>query len=429
MATNTVKTGVVNAVNDVRAHASKAYQDAVPKVTKASLITEISNPILNYEPFMNEFIDGLVNRIAFTMISNKIYNNPLSILKKGNVPLGTDIQDIFTNPAEAEQYSSDNVAMAKLLTVTDPDTKVAYYRRNRQDLYPVTIKNEELTGAFTSWDKLEDLIASIVNSLYSGNYIDEFNLTKALFSDTVSNNKMIIEQVTEPTDEQSAKAFVQKVKTVGKMMSFPSTKYNAYSQLGGSGKPVKTWTEPDRLVFIVRADIMALVDVEVLARAFNMDKTEFMGRVYEVDEFTNTNLLGIIADESFIQVWDNLFKFTEFYNARTMSWNYYLHVWQTYAISPFANAVAFVTDLPVVQPTGIEVEPTQATISVDETLQLNATVLPANTTSKTVTYESSVPANATVDSNGKVTGVKAGTTVITARTSNGITAQVNITVE
>ena len=36
----------------------------------------------------------------------------------------------------------------------------------------------------------------------------------------------------------------------------------------------------------------------------------------------------------------------EEYNGRVMATNFYLHAWGTYAISPFANAVALVTEIP-----------------------------------------------------------------------------------
>ena len=51
-----------------------------------------------------------------------------------------------------------------------------YYRRNRKDLYTKTITRENLQGAFVSWEKFEQYISAITTSLYSGNYIDEFEL-------------------------------------------------------------------------------------------------------------------------------------------------------------------------------------------------------------------------------------------------------------
>ena len=61
-----------------------------------------------------------------------------------------------------------------------------------------------------------------------------------------------------------------------------------------------------------------------------------------------------------------------------------------------------------------EAKETTAEIKVDETVTLTATVLPENATNKTVTWTSSDETVAIVDTNGKVTAVKAGTVIITA---------------
>jgi len=73
----------------------------------------------------------------------------------------------------------------------------------------------------------------------------------------------------------------------------------------------------------------------------------------------------------------------------------------------------------------ISLEPTLS-ITVGEYETLTATVLPANATDKTVTWTSS-NANATVDENGKVTAVSAGTAIITA-TAGGKTATCTVTI-
>lgn len=61
----------------------------------------------------------------------------------------------------------------------------------------------------------------------------------------------------------------------------------------------------------------------------------------------------------------------------------------------------------------VSLDKTSASISVDETLQLNATVTPSNATDKSVTWSSSDPSVATV-SNGLVKGVKEGSATIEA---------------
>ena len=76
---------------------------------------------------------------------------------------------------------------------------------------------------------------------------------------------------------------------------------------------------------------------------------------------------------------------------------------------------------------------TLSTVSADmligESLTLTATILPENTTDKTVTWSSSESSIAGVDDNGTVTAVSAGTAVITATTVNGRTAECTVTVQ
>ena len=424
----------VNVFNAVRSNSSDLFKNVVPKAT-AENISTLSNILFNdaYTPQLNEFVTNLINRIALTIVRNKSYNNPLAILKKGSVPLGTDIQDIYENPAQREQYEYSNDAMAKLLTITDPDTQVAYYRRNRQDLYTKTISREGLQGAFVSWENFEDYIAGITNSLYSGNYIDEFKFTKDLVKGAYETGKAIIEVVEEPVDEATSKAFLKTARALYKKMSFPSTEYNAYSKFTESEKTITTWTEPDRVVLMIKADAMAEIDVDALAMAFNLDKADFLGRVIEVDDFENDNIIGVICDEAFFQIYDNQFRFDEFYNARTMSWNEYLHVWQIFAVCPFANAVVLATaDSKPATAIALDSESYSMT-GTGDTEDVTTTLTPEDTTSK-VSYASSDETVFTVaidesdQTKATLTSVGVGEATLTASTDNGKKAEATVTV-
>ena len=81
--------------------------------------------------------------------------------------------------------------------------------------------------------------------------------------------------------------------------------------------------------------------------------------------------------------------------------------------------------------TSIELDMTETEITEGESLQLTATVLPEDATDKSVTWASSNEAVATVDENGLVTAVVAGTAIISASTIDGsnLTAFCTVTVE
>ena len=72
-----------------------------------------------------------------------------------------------------------------------------------------------------------------------------------------------------------------------------------------------------------------------------------------------------------------------------------------------------------VRATDIQISSTSIKVYETKTKTLKATVLPADASNKSVIWKSSDTKIAKVDSNGKVTGVKAGTAYITATTANG----------
>ena len=82
-----------------------------------------------------------------------------------------------------------------------------------------------------------------------------------------------------------------------------------------------------------------------------------------------------------------------------------------------------------VAPTSVSISPDGGTIDVGDTLQLTATVLPANAPDKSVTWSSSDEDVATISDSGLVTGISEGTATIYATTINDKMASCTITVQ
>ena len=84
-------------------------------------------------------------------------------------------------------------------------------------------------------------------------------------------------------------------------------------------------------------------DIDVLAKAFNMDKTNFTQRKIGIDTFgeNNDDVVCLLADEGFFDFEDDLYKVASFSNGSNLTINYWLHHWETIGLSPLANAVAF----------------------------------------------------------------------------------------
>lgn len=336
---------MVNIMNTILANGSAMYQERVPVATRTNL-TELGSSIMAYQPTENEFLSALVNKIAMTIVRNKTFNNPLSVLKKGGVPLGRNIEEIYTNPAKGETFDPTG---ANLLNRSLPDTKAIYHTMNRQGKYKATVTKAQLIQAFTSWESLEALLNSIVNSIYSGDNLEEFMLMKQLFATGIAGGKVktVDLGVASVGSEADARAIVKAIKTVGQAMTFPSTSFNSYYDVNKEKDPtpVVTWTPLENQVLVLRNDVSVDIDVELFARAFNVSYTDLKQRTLVVDGFgEDVNCGAVLCDEAFVQVYDNLTQMENFHNGDGLYDNFTYHHWQTYSMSLFANAVAFMFD-------------------------------------------------------------------------------------
>lgn len=356
IAVNTLNASTLDILNVIRANASLEYQNSVPEVTQASDIPKVGEVIYGTPAFANQFINALVNRITLVRVQSATFNNPYAILKKGYLEFGETVEDIFVQIAQVVDYSAEKAA-ARELKRTMPDVKSAFHTMNWRVMYPVTIQDEDLKLAFRSAEGVQDLIARIVDSVYTAAEYDEFLLFKYLIIKAVSSGKLYPVSIGDGTDlKDAAKAF----RGVSNKIQFMSKDYNEYG--------VKTNTPIGRQVIFMDADFNAEFDVDVLSAAFNMEKADFMGRLFLIDDFTSfdnerfeliraasdgleavtddelllmADVKAITVDENWFQVYDNLNKMTENYVGSGLYWNYWYHQWKTISTSPFANAVVF----------------------------------------------------------------------------------------
>lgn len=360
IAKTSLNASTLDILNTIRANASYEYQNLVPVVTQATDIPKVGEVIYGTPALANQFINALVNRIAIVRANSAVFNNPYADLKKGYLEFGETIEDIFVNIAKVIDYSAEK-AEGREFKRTLPDVRSAFHVMNWRVMYPITIQDEDLKLAFLSMEGVQDLIAKIVDSVYTAAEYDEYLLFKYLMIKAIANGKMYPVSIgagTAATMNEAAVAF----RGTSNILPFMSSKYNEYG--------VKTTTPKERQVIFMDAQFNAQFDVNVLASAFNMDKADFMGRLKLIDDWTSfdnerfdviransdgieevtaaelallADVKAVILDTEWFQIYDNNNKMTEKYVASGLYWNYFYHVWKTVSSSPFANAVAFVT--------------------------------------------------------------------------------------
>lgn len=358
IANSTLNASTIDIINVIRQNASYDYQQNVPEVTTVNDIPKVGEIIYGTPAFTNQFINALVNRIAIVRVQSATFNNPYSILKKGYIEYGETVEDIFVSIAKAVDFNVEKAAKREFQR-TIQDVRSAFHVMNWRVMYPVTIQDEDLRQAFLSIEGVQNLIAKIVDAVYTAAEYDEFLLFKYLLIKAISHGKMYPTSIGAGAD--LSEAAVQ-FRGTSNLLPFMSSEYNEAG--------VKTNTPKERQVIFMDAMFNAQFDVNVLASAFNMDKADFMGRLFLIDNWTDfdnerfdviradsdgieevtadelellANVKAVILDDNWFQVYDNNNKFTEKYVASGLYWNYFYHTWKTVSNSPFANAVVFVT--------------------------------------------------------------------------------------
>jgi hypothetical protein len=387
IAINTLNASTMDILNTIRANATYEYQQLVPEIETPNDVPRVGEILYGYPSLANQFINALMNRIALVRVKSATFNNAYAELKKGYLEFGETVEEVFVNIAKAREFSPEK-AESREFKRTLPDVRTAFHVMNWRAQYPITIQDEDLRMAFQSIGGVQDLIAKIIDSVYTAAEYDEYLLFKYLLIKAISHGKMHPIAIGNGSMNDAAVAF----RGTSNMMTFIKTQFNT------AGVHTST-PKSDQFIFM-DAMYNASYDVNVLASAFNMDKATFSGKLKLVDDWTTfdnerfeeirrnsdmieevtveelalmKNVKAVLVDGEWFQVYDNNTKFTEVYVSSGMYWNYNLNIWKTVSSSPFSNAVVFVTD-----DAEIELPETFTVEIMDKSVAENAIVLTMN---------------------------------------------------
>ena len=431
----TMTNSSVDVLNAIRNNASINYQNYVPVATSdPESIREIGAIIMDFPNLQNEFLSALINRIGRVILTSKLYENPLAMFKKGMLDFGETVEEIFVDIAKPFEYDPA-VAETNIFKRQTPDVHSAFHVLNYQKFYKATIQQNDLRKALLSWSGVDELIGKIVDAMYTAANYDEFLTTKYMLARHILKGQLYPVSV-GTVNPANAKGVVTTIKGVSNTIEFPARRYN----LAG----VQTYSLKDSQYILMNSKFDALIDVEVLASAFNMSKAEFLGRRVLVDGFGNldvdrldelfaddpnyvqpssaemtalNSIPCVIVDKDYFMIFDQLFEFTEQYNGEGLYWQYWYHTWKVFSVSPFANALVFVVGTPDV--TGVTVSPATATVLAGQSISLGATVATDYFAPQSVDWTSSDEDVATVD--------KAGVVTVSADATTGDTVTITAT--
>ena len=420
-----------------------------------SSIHDIGAYIMSYQSYQNAFLNALVNRIGRVLVTSRMWENPWAVFKKGRLEYGETVEEIFANIAKPHSFDPAK-AETEVFKREIPDVRAAFHTMNFQKFYKATISNDQLRQAFLSYGELTDLIARIVDSLYTGMQLDEYLVMKYMVCREALNGG-IYTVVTSPITGTGADPndAVTKYREYTNNLTFLKTSFNRAG--------VRNSTPIDRQVIIVPNAAEAVIGVDVLANAFNISQVEYLGRRIAVDSFEfapedeqrlaelfenddsyvpftgteKTSLQSINAakfDTDWFMVFDNFEQFTENYNGQGLYWQYFYHVWKTFSASPFANAVIFTSQASEI--TEVSVSPASSNVVVGSSIQMTAEVDGTGLIDKTVTWSiagsAELASGTHIDAGTGLLRVAADETVgtvitVTATSTDGQTGTATIT--
>ena len=449
-------TGSSTAVlNAIRNGASTDYQNAVPVATQeADVIRTIGSVLLNNPLFYNEFVNGLINRVGKVIFaSDQYWENPLGWVNKGVLDYGETVEDIFVDIAKPHQYDPA-VAEENWMKREVPDVKAVFHTLNYTKFYKSTIQEQDVRKAFTNASGVDRLINQIIGSMYKAARYDLYLATRYLIGINLYQGYVTGIKVPAPTTVDAIENVVAVARAIRSELEFPTRKYNIMHVLNE--------TPVEKLRFFISTTLDAVMDVKVLANAFNMEKAEFLGKkqilppwkdldVERLDElfkdsagnplpgyhsFTAAELAALdsiaafIVDEDWFQFYDwYIESHTSPYNGEGLYYNNWYHIQKILSASPFKNAIMLIgTDQAV---SAVVLNISEVTLPVGGQISAQATVTTTGFAPKTLTWTSSDEDVATVDASGNIVAVAAGSATITATSvfDNTKSATVAVTVE
>lgn len=278
----------------------------------------------------NEFLGNIVEKIGRQQYSSKAYLNPLAKFKKGFIANANEIEEIYV--ARIQGTAQDLTGQDTLKRVK-PNITTQYHKQNYGKCYTATVTDQQVRRAFTSEGGVKRIADEILTQLQTGYEYDEYIAMRDNFVDLIEGTPAK-RNITAVTNQTTAKDFVKKIKKDIAKMKFRNTEFAT----------VERNCLPSDLVLVLRTGILAELDVELLATAFNVNKTELDTMVVEVDDFPGkSNVQAMLLEKDALMVFDTLYNIEPQRNAKGMFTNHHLNVEKIISTSNMYNVAVYQT--------------------------------------------------------------------------------------
>lgn len=371
---------VVTVLNAIRSTATDAYQNTVPLATLDNF-THVGDSVLNApQTIKNEFLNALVNKIGLQLYNEKTFGNPLMFLKKGDLPYGQTIEDIFVEMARPFDYitgTRDGEDVPDQFAINKAIAKTAFYYNILGRQYWKTIHEQDLKRAFLSQEGLGRLISAIMLSIKNGESYDDYRMAIGIIGRQIEESKKNdkwhgeVKLLTLYNEQNGTTLTVDKALQDKDFLRFMSNQFKKWSNrlenprrdLNNAG--VTNWIPASSQRIMMLSDIQADIDTNLMAWAYNNDRLEIgaidkidawysighgPGDTVKPDDITVKGDLGLggeypviatIYDSDMVKIYNKTRRMSQAENARGLYYNIFSTFEDIFACSPFHNFVVF----------------------------------------------------------------------------------------
>lgn len=263
--------------------------------------------------------------------------SPFAKYTKAIMDYGSVIQEYKTKFITGNSFTADNPpASPNPYSVVKNKPIAQYSTINDLINYKQTVFDNQIKLAFTSESTFGDFVADQLSALYESDALDKYVKWKKYMSD-VTNFGATMDVGTGITDPHDyGENLIKAVKDYVTKFRFPNTAYNAVNDMAISSD----------IDVIMRATDKNLIDMDVLAGIYNVDKMSINANFIYVDDFGtvttddgNKQLACIIADSRAFSYTPRTPVAGSLYNPEHMYINYFLNVQGVYSVARFRNIV------------------------------------------------------------------------------------------
>ena len=383
-------------------------RDNIDLPVQGQSIEPIGKIIINNQRYRNAFINT-INMIGLTVLKRNSWGNPWNFTERGTINFGQQVREIINDLAHVYDYNETFENKTDFLKTEVPNIYQYLHELNFQKYYKTTTSDAQMAMAFTTADGLFNYIDDVITMLYESLTYDTYLVNKYMLCRRMLDGTITPVKIDGATLSDTRDVVAQ-MKGIYNKMTFRKPNFNPAG--------IRRATRYEDQHLILSDEFYAKVDTKVLATSFFRNDAEFKSNLAIIDGFDDfdkarlkevllsayedfteeeitelKSVLGcIVSSEWFMDYTYSLdtsaegsTKQTEFYNPQTLENNHFLHAWKIFSTSPFENACVFTTSTPSVE--SVTLNPTEASITAGQSLQLKADVVSHGFANKAVFYK------------------------------------------